>query len=290
VSFRPNEYFKAQNEDEVLEILVEHGEEAALIAGGTVFHELVAKGMVPQVKKLVDISGLNLSYIRTEGNSVRIGATTRLCDIRDHDLFRADSPYAAVGEAARILPIQVVELGTIGGNICAGLPILNFPPVIIALNAELRVLGPNGQRSIPADEFYMDYFLTGLQPNEFLAEIRIPELPDRTATVFQASKILSLDYPTISAATRLTLDADMICQDLGIVFGSVGRIPVRVTKAEDRFRGQKLDDQRIRQVAEVIPTEIEPISDLRATAEYRKEMSKVLAEDTLVRASERITQ
>ena len=103
----------------------------------------------------------------------RIGATTRLCDIRDHDLFRVDSPYAAVGEAARILPIQVVELGTIGGNICAGLPILNFPPVIIALNAELRVLGPDGQRSIPADEFYMDYFLTGLQPNEFLAEINL---------------------------------------------------------------------------------------------------------------------
>ena len=288
MSFRPDEYVIAQTVDEVTHLLGMHGQEAAIIAGATVFHELVAKDMVPQVKKLVDISRLTLSYINNQENGIRVGATTRLSELRDASLFSVQGTYAAVSEAANILPIQVVEVGTIGGNVSAGLPILNFPPVIMALDAELKTAGPHGERSIPADEFYLDYFLTALQPDEFLTEVWIPKFPEHTATVFKASKILSLDYPTISIAVRVTLDGNDRCSQVRIVFGSVGRIPVRARKAEKKLIGKSLEEKEIREVAELIPSEIDPISDLRAPAQYRKDMSRVLAEDALLKAREGI--
>ena len=289
MSFNPDRYIKAKTASEVLSLLDEQGERAAIIAGSTEFHELVTKEMVPEIKTLIDIEQLDLNYINSSENGIRMGATTRLCEIRDEAILQKQPEYAAIREAATILPVQVVERGTIGGNICAGLPILNFPTVIVALDAALVVISSQGERIIPAGEFFLEYFLTNLQPNELLTEIRIPRFPQGTASVFLASKILSLDYPTVSIAVRLQVNGDGTCKDVSMVLGSVSRTPVKTTRTEDKLRGKKLEDSVIDEVAKNIIKEIEPISDLRASAEYRKEMSKVLAEDALKKARDRIT-
>ena len=251
--------------------------------------ELVAKGMVPGIKTLIDIEQLDLNYIKSSEDGIRIGATTRLCEVRDEAIFQGQPEYAAIREAATILPVQVVERGTIGGNICAGLPILNFPSVIVALDAELVAISSQGERIIPAGEFFLDYFLTNLQSNELLTEIRIPKLLEGAASVFLASKILSLDYPTVSIVVRMQVNGNGTCKDVSMVLGSVSRTPVKATRTEDKLRGKKLEDSVIDEVAKNIIKEIEPISDLRAPAEYRKEMSRVLAEDALKKARDRIT-
>lgn len=287
MNFKPDQYIKVKTVGEVTALLQEYGEKAAIVAGGTELHELAEKGMIPRVKKLIDIEQLDLNYIESGEEGIKIGASTSLRNIRDYPLFKREGAYTALSEAAKILPIQILGLATIGGNICAGLPILNLPPVVSALDAELRTVSAEGEGSIPANEFFIDYFLTALQPNEFITEIRIPALPEHTGSVFQAFKILTVDFPTASIAIRVTLSHNKTCEDARIVFGSVGRIPVRAMKAESKLRGKKLEDKVIKEVAEAIPEEIEPISDLRASAEYRKELSKILTENALIKARER---
>lgn len=284
MSFRPDEYVRATTVRQVTDILEQHGESAVILAGGTELHELIAKGMIPQAKKLIDVSELDLSYIREDDQTVKIGSVTKLCDVRDAPIFNSNVAYSALRDAADILPLQIVEVGTIGGNICAGLPILNFPPVTVAVGANLKATGPQGERIIRAEDFFLDYFLTALSPSEFLTEIQIPKFPDRTATIFKSHKILSVDYSTVSTAVRVTLDRKDKCSEVGIVFGSVGRIPMRARKAEDKLRGSDLSQKYIDAALDTIPKNIEPISDLRATANYRKEVSRVLAEEALNKA------
>lgn len=287
MSFKPNQYIKAKTVREVTALLHQYGEEAAIVAGGTRLHESAVRGMIPKVKKLIDIEQLGLNYIESGKEGIKIGASTNLRNIRDYPLFKRGGAYTALSEAASILPIQILELGTIGGNICAGLPFLNFPPVVSALDAVLKVVSSEGERSIPAEEFFIDYFVTALKPNEFITEIRIPTLPERTGSVFQAFKILTVGFPAISIATRVTLSGNGICEDIRIVFGSAGRIPIKAINAERKLTGKKLDDKAIKEVAEAIPEEIGYIGDLRASAEYKKELSTALTENALIKARER---
>ena len=287
MTFKPDQYIKVKTIEEVTVLLQEYSEKAAIVAGGTLLHELAMKGMIPGVRTLIDIEQLNLDYIVDGGSGIKIGACTKLCDIRDESLFKQEGAYTALSEAATILPIQIVELATIGGAVCAGVPILNFPPVMVALDAEFKVVSAGEEKRIPASEFFIDYFLTALNPTEFMTEILIPKLPEGTGSVFQAFKILTVDYPTVSIAAKVTLDGNGTCDEVRLVFGSVGHIPVRATKAESKLKGKKLEDGVIKEVLEVIPEEIEPISDLRASAEYRKELSKVLTESALIKARER---
>lgn len=287
MSFKPDQYIKAKTVEEVTALLQEYGEEAAIVAGGTELHELAGRGMIPKAKKLIDIEQLDLNYITSSEQRIRIGATTKLRNIRDDTLFKREGAYTSLSEAATILPLQVVELATIGGSVCAGLPILNFPPVMVALCAELKVVSTEEEKIIPADEFFIDYFLTALSPNELVTEILIPILPEGTGSVFQAFRILKVDYPTVSIAARVTLNGHGICDEVRIVFGSAGRIPIRATKAESKLRGKNLEDKVIAEVVEAVPAEIEPINDLRASAEYRRELSKVLTESALREAWKR---
>ena len=287
MSFKPNEYIKAKTVDEVTALLKEHGEEAAVVAGGTELHELAVRGMVPRIKKLIDIGQLGLNDIKNGNGGISIGATTNLSSIRDNSLF--SGAYTVMHEAANFLPFQIVGRGTIGGDICSGLPILNFPPVVVALEAELKAVSSGGERTIPAGEFFVDYFLTALNPEEFVTEVVIPPLPKGTGSVFQTFKLLSVDYPTVSVAVTVTLGSNEICEKVGIVFGSVGRIPVRATKAEGKLQGKKLEDKVIKEAVGTIPGELEPMSDLRASAEYRKDISQVLAENALIQVRTRIT-
>jgi carbon-monoxide dehydrogenase medium subunit len=285
--FKPDEYIKVRTVEEVTTLLQEHGEKAAIIAGGTELHQLAEGGMIPQVKKLIDIERLDLSYIESGEEGIRIGATTSLHNIMDYSLFQKEGAYTGLHEASKILPIQVLGLGTIGGNICSGLPILNFPSVVSMLDAELKTISSDGKGSIQAKDFFIDYFLTALQPNEFLTEIRIPRLPDRTGSVFLPFKLLAVDFPTASIAARVTLGEDETCEDVRMVFGSLGRIPFRAKRAEGKLKGKKLEDKTIGEAAKAVLKEIDPISDLRGSADYKKELSRVLTEQALVKAKKR---
>jgi len=287
LSFKPDEYIKVETIEDVTNLLQEHGEAAAILAGGTEIHELAEKDMIPQVKKIIDIERLELNYIESEAEFIRIGASTNLRSIRDYPLFQKEGAYTALHEAGSVLPLQVVGLGTIGGNVCSGLPILNFPAVISAMDAEMKTISSEGEGTIPANKFFLDYFLTALQPNEFVTEIRIPVFPENTGSVFLTFKLLTVEFPVVSITARVTLNTDETCKDARIVCGSVGRIPLRVKSAEGKLIGKRLEDKAIRKASEAVYKEIDPISDLRASSEYRKELCRTLTKEALLKAKDR---
>ena len=140
MSFKPDQYIKVKTVEEVTALLQEYGEEAAIVAGGTELHELAERGMIPKAKKLIDIEQLGLNYITSSEQSIRIGATTKLCNIRDNDLFKREGAYTSLSEAATILPLQIVELATIDARAGPGVNDVTHRAVVGAL-ADNRVVG-----------------------------------------------------------------------------------------------------------------------------------------------------
>jgi len=286
VKFRPKEYIRAKAVEEVISLLGKHGQKMRILAGGTEIHELAGRGMIPETEVLVDIQDLGLSGIKDESDGLKIGALTTIRSVRDFDLFKSGA-YTALHDACDFTPMQIINLATIGGNLSSGLPLFCLPPAVMALDGAVKAVGPEGERVIPSDEFYVDYFLTALQPNEFVTEIQIPKAEASTGSAFKALKLLSVDYPAASVAVRVTIDKKGNCKNVRIALGSMGRIPFRAKKAEKALEGKQAKDDVVRKVCDELFKEVSPSSDIRSSAEYKREVAKVLLRTVLTKAIER---
>jgi carbon-monoxide dehydrogenase medium subunit len=281
VGFRPDEYIRAKTVDEVVRVLSKHGEEARIVGGGITLHELGAMGLLSRVKKLVDIQQLTLDYVKVQDGVIRIGASTPIRKIADHGSFTREAGLRAVGEAANFIPIQVANNATVAGALCSGLPILSLPPALMAVDANLKCVGSGGERVVPLDSFYADYFLTDLRSDEFVTEIQVSGPRIRDGSAFKYDKILEVDYPIGSVAVRVTLDKEGRCQECRVATGSLGRTPMRVKKVEERLLRNRLEDDLVDKAAEMLSKEIDPVSDLRASAEYRRRLAHVLFKEAV---------
>jgi carbon-monoxide dehydrogenase medium subunit len=168
------EYERADSADEALALLAEHGDEAKLMAGGHSLLPLMKLRLaVPSV--VVDIGRLSdLSYIREDGDVIAIGALTRHREIETSDLLKAHLPLLAHA-TAHVGDPQVRHRGTLGGALSHGDPAADHPAVLLALGGELVIRGPQGERRVPADEFFTGFLETALAPDELLTEVRIPK-------------------------------------------------------------------------------------------------------------------
>jgi carbon-monoxide dehydrogenase medium subunit len=199
-----------------------------------------------------------------------------------------------VGERARVLAetlrhvatIRIRNVGTLGGNLAHADPNQDPPATLIALGAAVELAGRQGTRSVPVDEFFTDYYETALQPGEVVTAIHVPGMAPRSVAAF--SKFLPRtadDYATVSAAVVVTPDeSGQRCQEVRIGLGSAGSTPLRARQAEDALRGQALTDDNLRAAAAVAKTEVDPISDIRGSAEYKRDMAEVWVRRTLERA------
>jgi carbon-monoxide dehydrogenase medium subunit len=176
----------------------------------------------------------------------------------------------------RLASIQTRNRGSIGGNICHGDPAGDPAPVLLSLGATLKVAGVSGERTIDLDGFYADYFETTLGHNELLVEIEIPAAPARSGAVYYKFNIIESDLATVSVAVGLTLDKDDSCKDVKIALGSCAPTAFRAKKAEAVLKGNKITDKLLTEAGETASGETEPISDIYASAEYRRELVKVL--------------
>ena len=276
VAFRPDEYLRAKTTDEVVAFLKKHGEEARIVGGGVTLHELGAMGLLSRVTKLVDIQQLGLDYVKVESGTIRIGASTPIRHIVDNDLFKREAGLRAIAEAADFVPIQVVNVATIAGAVCTGLLILSLPPALLAADAKLKCLSSEGERILPLDDFYVDYFLTELKGDEFVTEVQIPRPGARVGSAFKYEKLLAVDYPIGSVAVRVSLDERGKCQECRVATGSLGRIPTRVKKVEEVLARTSVDEDTIEKASAVLSKEIEAVSDLRASADYRRRLAGLL--------------
>lgn len=267
---------------EACALLSKYPEGAKVIAGGQSLLIILKQGLLSP-DYLIDIRGISdLDYIRyDEKDGLRIGALTTHRALETSPIVR-DRFFMLAEMEKRLASVQIRNWGTLGGNLCHGDPASDLAPPLIALGAEVKLVGSAGERVVKVEEFFKDYYETVLKSDEILTEIHVPVTPNGGG-IYLKTSLRETDMAVAGVATFLVLDLKTrrICEDIRIVMGSVGSTPLRSTKAEEVLRGQKIDDPLIEKAAQIASEDSQPISDIHASEVYKKEMVKVLVNRTV---------
>jgi carbon-monoxide dehydrogenase medium subunit len=270
------EYLTPATLKEALTLLDKYKDDCKVIAGGQSLLVLMRQGLVaPQY--LVDIKGLSeLSYVKEAKEGLKIGALTTHRAIEKSPVIRKKFSVLAEMER-RLASIQTRNWGSIGGNICHGDPAGDPAPVLMALNAILTTASLKGERSMAIEDFFLDYFEVALEPGELLTEIQVPATPPRTGTAYTKFNVIESDLATVGVAVSITLgSSDGVCQDVRIALGAAAPTPRRAKQAEAVLKGKKITDNLLKEAGDVASTEAEPISDIYASEEFRRELVRVM--------------
>jgi carbon-monoxide dehydrogenase medium subunit len=281
------EYFAPKTVQEALGLLAKYPDEAKVLAGG---HSLIPqlKLRLAAPKYLVDIGRIaGLSGIKEEGGNIVIGALATHYALESSALLKQkcsllSETAAAIGDA------QVRNRGTIGGSLAHADPAADWPAAVLALDAELKIVSPSGERTVKAADFFVDMLTTALKPNELLTEIRIPQLPSRTGSTYLKMHQKASGFAIVGVAVRLTVDASQVCQDIGIGITGVDSKPYRAKAVETELKGKKLDSASIAKASQKAAAGIEALSDLHASSEYRAHLASVFTKRAIERALAKI--
>lgn len=277
---RPFEYFAPESLEDAISLLTRFHGEAKVLAGGQSLVPLM-KLRIASPACIVDINGVKgLEYIRDSEGILAIGALTRISDL-ERSASLAERVPIICEAASQIADPLVRNMGTIGGNIAHGDPTNDMPAVMIALDSELALAGPKGARRVKANDFFVDTFTTAAEPDEILKEVRIPLPPPRSGGSYLKFDRQAGDFAIAGVAAQVTLDKGGVCSSMGIGLTAVGPTALRARKAEDSMLGEKPTAGVIAKSAEVAGGEARPMSDLRGSAEYKREIVKVLTRRAL---------
>jgi CO/xanthine dehydrogenase FAD-binding subunit len=284
----PFKYHAPTTIEEALVNLAEYGYEAKALAGGQSLIPMM-NFRIAQPAMLVDLNNVSeLFYIRPNGNGgLLIGAMTRQAQV-EHDPLVAKRAPLVHEVMPQIAYPQIRSRGTFGGSLAHADPSAELVAVNIALNARFRLRSQAGERWVPADEFFVGLFTTVLEPDELLVEIALPAMPPRSGWSFLEITRRHHDFCIAGVAVLVMLDEKGRCEQARLVFLSAGDGPVIARQAAEMLVGQAPTPELIRAAAEkAAADEIDPGSDIHASAEYRRHLSKVLARRTLTQAFER---
>jgi carbon-monoxide dehydrogenase medium subunit len=271
------EYLVPKTIEEALKLLSQYDEgECKVIAGGQSLIILMKQKLLTP-KYLIDIKGLSdLDYIKLDDEQgLKIGALATHRSIEKSPVIQ--NGFSVLAEMEQnISSVETRNWGTIGGNVSHGDPGGDPAPVLIALNAKLKMIRLSGERTIDAEDFTLDYFETALRHDELLAEIQIPSIPPNTGVKFTKYSQIVGDYATASVAVLITLDENEICDNIRIALGSVGIAPMRAKKAEEILKGKKISDDLLAEAGQIASEEASPTTDAEVSEEYKRELVKVL--------------
>ncbi len=271
---------------EAIALLQRFGSDAKILSGG---HSLIPmmKLRLATPERIIDISGIKgLDYIREVDGFLKIGALAKEAALEESDIIARKYPLL-LDAAKMIADPSVRNRATVGGNLAHGDAANDHPAVMLAYRAEIVATGPKGQRNIPIDEFFLGFFMTALEPDEILTEIRIPIPPAGSGGAYKKMERKVGDYATAATAVQLTVDGSGICQQIGIGLTNVSAAPMRAQRSEDALRGRKLSDELIKQAAIMAGQDCDPNPDLRGSIEYKRSVVKTLTERAIKAAIER---
>ncbi len=236
---------------------------------------------------LIDINRLDeLSYVRQQGDRLEIGALARQRILERSKVIPQRWPLL-YEVAAHIGHPTLRNRGTICGSIAHADPAAELPAVATALNAELRILGPEGERYARPDEFFTSYMSTNLEPEELLAEVRFPPPQPRTGHAWFEMARRHGDFALVGVAAVLTLREDGVCAAARLVYTGVASVPFDAQEAAELLVGERPTDELFATAAERAATLSEPGSDVHASAGYRRHLVRVLTTRTLEKALQR---
>jgi len=270
------DYYAPKSIEEALGLLADMGGNARVMAGGTDLMVKMRNGLIsPEavigLKNVADLDCISFSKMK----GLTIGAGALLRDVAAHKGIRKHFPaiaYAA-GETANV---QIRNMGTVAGNLCNAAPSADNAPALIALGAQVTVVGPDGERTIALDRFFKGPGLTALEPGEILIAIRVPLPAAHSGAVYcHISPRSKVDICAVGVAAMVTMDGNA-CMNARVSLGAVAPIPMRAKKAEAVLKGKALTRAAIEKAGIQAAKESRPISDMRASARYRRQMVEVL--------------
>ena len=271
---------------EAFELLEKHGDEAKILAGG---HSLIPmmKLRFAEPETLIDINNIpGLSYIKEEDGYLKIGAMTRESEVEHSELIPGKYPIF-LDATKLIADPQVRNMGTLGGNLAHGDAANDHPAVMMALRAEVVISSAEGNRVVPIDEFFFGFYMTAIQENEILTEIRIPIPGPRTGNAYHKLERKVGDYATAGVAVQIALDEQGVCTYAGIGLTNVNPIPLRAERSEEALVGKQLTEEVIAEAAQYASEDCNPSTDLRGDEEYKRAMVGVLVKRMIKKAIER---
>ena len=280
------EYVLPQSLREACALLVQYGDSAKVLAGGSDLLVKMKDGMMKHAY-LISLKSLDtLKGIRYEtGTGVIIGARATHNEAMNNSILQ--KKYRSVCEAAHSMAAdQIRNIGTIGGNLVSAVPSADLPPILIALDARARIVGTSGERTIPLEDFFAGPGKTVLENGEILVEIIIPDQPTTGSNYIKFGLRRAGALAVAGVASSVTVGYGT-CQDVRIVLGAVAPTPMRTRQAESVLRGKKISRELIDEAGKVAAAESKPISDIRGSIEYRRNLVDVLTRRSLKAAIEK---
>ncbi|MBI2649621.1 MAG: xanthine dehydrogenase family protein subunit M [Thaumarchaeota archaeon] len=282
---KPFDYFAPKSISEAVSLLKKHGSGAKLIAGGQSLVPLMNLGLAAprQIIDLTHIKKDSLSYVKLDKDSLMIGSMTTHSAVENSPQIRRHCRILSE-TAMTIADVQVRNRGTIGGSVCHADPAGDYLAPLVAVDAEFRAINPKRKvRTISADKFFVDIFTTALKRDELLTEIRVPKRPStRNGSAYVKHKYVEGGFAIVGAAAVVSVNKDGICDRAKVVLSGVSTRPVRVDMIEKEFRGENLDERAIEEAGRIVREAVhDPLSDIHASADYRREMAVVFAKRAL---------
>jgi carbon-monoxide dehydrogenase medium subunit len=276
------EYFEPKTPEETAALLAKY-KDATILAGGTDLFIKMKQGLI-EPKVIIRVK--QPSFIEERPDGFHIGAATKLRTIEKSEAVIAK--FQALFEAIRVIgSVQIRHMATLGGNICNASPAADTAPPLLVMGAEVKILGANGTRTVALKDFFLGPGKTVLSKSEILTEVHIPTPRPHTGTSFIRLSRASMDIAKISIAVMLHLDTNKRISDARIALGSVAPTPIMASKSADLLKGNRLTRETLNRASQSVAEEIRPITDIRGTAEYRKEVSHVIARDAIELANRR---
>jgi aerobic carbon-monoxide dehydrogenase medium subunit len=277
---RPVEYARPGSVDEAIALLGSHPNARALAGGQSLVNVMKLRVASPDV--LVDLA--DLEELRTVGESsdggLELGPMVTYSDLMLSAPVAERRPILAE-VAAQIADVQVRNRGTLGGNVCSNDPTNHFPPLMVTTGATFTVRGADGERSVPAEEFFQGVYMTAVGPGELLTKITVPAASGGDG--FAALAIGKDGTGIVTAAA--TLSGDGAIESARVALGCVAAVPVRATQMEEALAGHEATEERARAAVQGLGASLDPPDDVHASAAYRRHLAEVLAVRAVLQAA-----
>jgi len=279
------EYLAPKAIDEALFLLSQYKGRAKVIAGGTDVVPQLKRRQIKAPEYVINLKGIpDLNYIKyDEVSGLTLGALVTIHAVETSSIIR--KKFNVLFQAAESMAsAQVRNRGTIAGNICNAVPSADTAPALLTLEAKLKLISQRGERIVNIEDFFTGPNETVLTDDEILREIQVPNLPSYSrGRYLKLAPRRSMDLAIVGVAV-VVIAEDGICNDIRIALGAVAPTPIRAKRAEAIVRGQSFSDEVIEKVAQTAAEESRPIDDHRASAEYRREMVKLLTKRAINQA------
>jgi aerobic carbon-monoxide dehydrogenase medium subunit len=279
------DYLNPTSVDETLDLLARHGDEAKVVAGGQSLLILMREGLVrPQT--LVGLSGVDpLRALEIDGGA-RIGAMVTHATIEHDERIARRWPLLAAAEAA-VSTMQVRNRGTLGGNVAHAFPTADPPGALIASDARVHLAAKgSGERTVPAEEFFVGLLETAAQPGELVTAIELPEQPQGARTAYLKFAIRPLDFAIVGVAVRLVLADDGTVTDARIGLNGAANRALRATEAEQVLIGERPDDELLARAGDAAAGQSSPLADVDGGVAYKRRVTGVYTTRALRKALE----